>query len=90
LNQGEVLFLLDTCQQLEIDYRFVLGACLLPHFSTFKIQTIAAKGDPSFQDGTAPSLCAGCREFGVFQTQGKSQDLKRRKRNQKEDDLWPI
>jgi hypothetical protein len=56
LNQGEVLFLLDTCQQLEIDYRFVLGACLLPHFSTLKIQTIAAKGDPSLQDGTAPAL----------------------------------
>jgi hypothetical protein len=56
LNQGEVLFFLDTHQQLEINYRFVSGACLLPHFSSFKIQTIAAKGDPPLQDGTAPAL----------------------------------
>jgi hypothetical protein len=65
---------------LEIDYLFVLGACLLPHFSSSKIQTIAAKSDPSLHDGTATALRTGYGKFRACQTRENFQDLMRRKK----------
>jgi hypothetical protein len=73
---------------LEIDSLFVLGACLLPHLSSSKTKTTAAKGDPPLQDGTAPLLRTGYGKSRAFQARENSQDLMQRKRNQKEDDLW--
>jgi hypothetical protein len=53
-------------------------------------KTTAAKGDPSLQDGTAPVLRTGYGKSRALQARENFQDLMRRKRNQKEDDLWPI